>query len=497
MRPAVAPFVLNAPQRATPFAALRLSALVLWAVWVGFASTTQHVSNDFWLQVRIGELISQQHAIPQTLLFPFTEIATARFNAHEWLPSLAASWFVKHLGEAFLPVLSGMLGLALFFLVLRLAFQRSGQHIACALGLAALALVVENFRHELRPELLALFALQVCLWCLHSLPTHPRWAAVVYLLTTALWSNTHGSFVLAPALLICCGVGAWLDAQNSHGAPWQPYAFLAPLAGLATLVTPFGLEQWQFVLGFSSQSQAKLLLGEWRPTWDISLHVLRGWWIGLAALALTWAVVLRHWQRVPWRDLMVWLLFTVLALKAVRFLAYAGLGAAFVLAPLARKEGSVQIAREAKQLAIVLLFALMAWALVLRFGNAFGAYPTSLAGPPRLSKPMVQLVQHPTLQGPVLNSYSLGAELIYRGYPRMRPSIDSRIDSYGDAYFFAHEALWTAPQRLEAFVQRYGVRYALLDPDDWATVQQYHSLDPARWRMLLMDSRAVMLERKP
>ena len=488
---------MNAPFRATPLIFLRLSALVLWAVLVGFTSTTQHVSNDFWLQVRIGELISQQHAIPQTLLFPFTEIASARFNAHEWLPSLAATWFVKYLGEALLPALSGMLGLALFFLVLRLAYQRGGQNISWALGLAAMALVVENFRHELRPELLAFIALQICLWCLHALPTYPRCSAMVLLLTTVVWSNTHGSFVMAPALLICYGAGAWMDAHNSPGTPWRPYALLAPLVGLATLVTPFGLEQWQFVLGFSSQSQAKLWLGEWRPTWDTSLHVLRGWWLGLAALALSWTLVVRQWRRVPWRDLLVWLLFTALALHAVRFLAYAGLGAAFVLAPLALQGGGKQKARQVKQLAMVLLFALLAWGLVLRFGNAFGAYPTSLAGPPRLSKPMVQLVQHPALHGPVLNSYSLGAELIYRGYPRLRPSIDSRIDSYGDAYFFAHEALWTDPQRLEAFVQRYGVRYALLDLDDWATVQRHHSMDPARWQALLMDSRAVMLERRP
>lgn len=495
----MAPSVLNEhePLRAIPLIFLRLSALVLWVVLVGFGSTTQHVSNDFWLQVRIGQLISQQHAIPQTLLFPFTEIAEARFNAHEWLPSLAAAWFVKHLGEAFLPALSGMLGLTIFLLVLRLAYQRSGMHIAWALGLAALALVVENFRHELRPELLALIAMQACLGCLHAMPTHPRRAAAVYLLTTVMWSNTHGSFVMAPALMICYGVGAWMDAHNSPNTPWRPYALLAPLVGMATLITPFGLEQWQFVLGFSSQSQAKLWLGEWRPTWDTSLHVLRGWWFGLAALVLCWALVALQWRRMHWRDLLVWLLFTVLALYAVRFLAYAGLGAAFVLAPLAQQGGSEQKARQVKQLAMMVVLALLTWGLVLRYGNAFGANPTSLAGPPRLSNSMVQLVQHPALQGPVLNSYSLGAELIYRGYPRLRPSIDSRIDSYGDAYFFAHEALWTDPQRLEAFVLRYGVRYALLDLDDWATVQLHHSMDPAHWQALLMDSRAVMLERRP
>jgi L-threonylcarbamoyladenylate synthase len=72
------------------------------------------VSNDFWLQAKVGELIARDHAIPKTILFPFTEIRDARFNAHEWLPSLLFYWLIDLVGEDGLPLVMGAAGVALF-----------------------------------------------------------------------------------------------------------------------------------------------------------------------------------------------------------------------------------------------------------------------------------------------------------------------------------------------------------------------------------------------
>ncbi len=68
----------------------RIAAVVLTLSTVVFISVVPQVSNDFWLQVKVGEIIAHDHAIPKTVLFPFTEVRNAPFNAHEWLPSLRA-----------------------------------------------------------------------------------------------------------------------------------------------------------------------------------------------------------------------------------------------------------------------------------------------------------------------------------------------------------------------------------------------------------------------
>ena len=54
---------------------------------------------------------------------------------------------------------------------------------------------------------------------------------------------------------------------------------------------------------------------------------------------------------------------------------------------------------------------------------------------------MIAQIEQFDMKGNVFNSYELGAELIYRAYPRLRPMIDSRIDSYGDEYFLLSDRL--------------------------------------------------------
>ena len=151
--------------------AMRVVTAVVALAWVLFISTSQQVANDFWLQAKIGELIWKTHEIPTTVLFPFTEIRNATFNAHEWLPSIGFYEVVSLLGEDSLPFVSGLLGCLMFWQTARLVYWRSQGDLALAIGLGLMAMAVENYRHALRPELLSLVLFIACLDCLASLQT--------------------------------------------------------------------------------------------------------------------------------------------------------------------------------------------------------------------------------------------------------------------------------------------------------------------------------------
>ncbi len=477
--------------------ALRIFATALAVALVGFVSTTQQVSNDFWLQAKIGALILHENAIPETVLFPFTEIRDSAFNAHEWLPSILFDWILTTFGETSLPFISGLLGCILFALIVRLAYRKSNGNLPVALAFGLLALAAENYRHVLRPELMALIFLVLCLECLRSIQVrYTNRSAALFLIWSALWANTHGSFVLAPMLAMACGAGCWLDQRQegrgiSLSHPATIFFGLALGAFLCTLVNPFGLNIWKFVLNFTQAGVAKAEIIEWIPTLDPRLRPIRGTWIGLATIGIGLSLLWKTRDKISHVDAIVFLLFLGLMLQASRFLVYAGIAASFAFSG----SPAINTTSSTRAFGVVVFMTLVLWGGVLRFGNATGVYPYSLADQTKLTPAMVYALSDPAVQGNVLNSYALGAELIYRTYPRLRPSIDSRIDSYGDHYFYMHESLLRSRLAMNEFVRRHAVRFLLLDLADLEIVQSAGAIEPGQWKIRLMDRKAILLER--
>jgi hypothetical protein len=148
----------------------------------------------------------------------------------------------------------------------------------------------------------------------------------------------------------------------------------------------------------------------------------------------------------------------------------------------------------AAAVAVPMALAIAAGALV-RYGNLYGGFPYFV--PSNNFTPMlVDYLGSPALRGNVLNSYALGAELVYRGYPRLRPAIDSRADVYGENYFSYIETVTRNEPRLREFIDRYDVRYLLLQwPDFNAGVRHMTELQRDGWRIVFADQKAVLLAR--
>ena len=397
----------------------QMAALVIVFAAVSFISVVPQSANDFWLQLKIGEMIIHDHSIPETVLFPFTSIQTARFNAHEWLASVGFAALVSIVGEAAIPLAMGASGLALFGIMAWLAYRRSDQNLPVALLLGLIAVVVENYRHTPRPELLSLVLFGIYWHLLESSRYKPSikvWMAA--LLTVILWTNIHGSFVVAPIVAFIYAVGVWVDSKRSHdierfSSATRPreYFLFGVVALGCTLVNPFGWELLQFVFGFAGSSSVSDLVIEWLPTIDPRFIELRGWWIGLGCTLATAVLMLVNWRKVSVVDALTYLFFVILAFKAIRFLVYMGMVAAYVLAtlvPQTWKSGQWQ-----KRLFIASTgSSSIVLALAIGFGNASGGYPHRAVVDRSFTQAMRQVLSDPAIEGNVLCSFELGAELV-------------------------------------------------------------------------------------
>ena len=482
---------------------IRVLATVAVLAAVAFISITPLNNNDFWLQAKIGAMIVQNGEVPRTVYFPFTPIQTATFYPQEWLPSILFYGFVRGFGEAALPFILCLLSLSIFGLLVRQAYTKSKKNLAWALLLGLLAIGGENFHNAFRPEIIGLIFLLIYWAILEKIRKQPSLKlAIAAFAIAVLWANSHGSFILAPVLAGIYAVGSLADGlwpePGAGQRNWQygnakRFMGIAIAVAVGSLINPIGVHLWGYVLHLSGSEVVRQNIVEWIPTTDLRLMQLRGWWIGLACLALAVAGFLLR-RKMSAVDILLLALFIALGTRANRFLIYSGIIASFTLAPLAQAGWNTAIAQR-RIFAVLGMVSVLLLGLAARFGNAKGAYPWRDDWNESLRPGMVAALANPRLHGNVLNTFHYGSELIYRAYPRLQPSIDGRIDSYGDDYFLMHQALLTDDKRFNDFVAQYGVRYLLLDPHDSLLFTQLKSWHEGQWKLIFEDPKAALLER--
>jgi hypothetical protein len=353
----------------------------------------------------------------------------------------------------------------------------------------------------LRPELPTLI-LMALLWnTLEAFRSRARmvWAGCAVMLMI-LWVNSHGSFVLGPILAGIYTVGIYLDECRANRTLFRTPNGLVMQFGVLTLAlaacclaNPFGWEMVQFVFSFSSNTDTSVQLTEWLPTSDPRLRSVRGFWIAICVWIVLTALVAYRRTQLSGIDWLLYLAFSLLAFKAIRFPVYLGMvlayiGSAHLLPRQPRRDKPVPLA------AITTLGALTVIA-VLSFGNASSSGKLFATDKTKFSVPMVQHLSEPAMQGNVLNAMEYGAELIYRAYPRLQPAVDCRFDSYGTEYNKYLLTLLYSDTLLMEFVRRYDVRYLMLPQPSFGKFLLQPAWARGDWKINFQDHLAVILER--
>ncbi len=460
-------------------------------------------SNDLWLQIKVGQLTVDDGAIPATLLFPFTAARDALFNSHEWLSSVLFHEWTRAFGEAGLMPLQALLALAQFGLAFTLARRLSGNP-AFGLLAATLALLVINYRDVLRPEMLALLLFLLLLEVMCRYRDDRRPATLLWTLPLAIaWANCHGSFLLGPVVAGLFALGEGLRAAfappgttggrlRRAGRAGAGYAAAAAGMLVASLVNPHGPELLSFAFKVQGSQAMKSVIWEWLPTLDPQFMSEPPFWIFAAVGLLSLALLAAAWRALTPTDVLLFVFFGALALQRNRHIVWFAFVDVVVCAHVfGRHRGAARFERA--MLVAALALALAGLGICAGVGNVRGDFLYASRSD-NFTPAMKATLADPALSGNVLTSYELGAELVYRDWPRLKPSIDSRIDSYGDAYFVAHQRLFANEPELKAFLAAYGVNHMLLLRRDFAGVKRMTGIE-ADWHVRISDPKMLLLER--
>lgn len=244
-------------------------ALLALCVPFVFAASSP-IQGDTWWTLKTGELIVQgQHLLTRD---PFSfGTPSYRFVDAQWLSQVVYYVVYQLLGLEGVALFTAILNTAIFGIVLHLSAQRSKNlRVAAVATLLAAAGTISYFLAW--AQTLGFLYFQLTYWLLGS-KLSTRWKLMLLSGVEVIWVNSHGSFVLGPALTLLLLLGEALAARREQrdqsGQSAERIRFLG-IAGafqvLATIANPYGLAVYQYVAALGTDPVIRAFISAWQPT---------------------------------------------------------------------------------------------------------------------------------------------------------------------------------------------------------------------------------------
>lgn len=435
-----------------------LSVIFVLALPLALASSTRIFNDgDVSWHIAAGQWILAHGGIPTTDPFSYTA-AGHPWVVTEWLADAVFGFAFRVAGYSGVSAtvaaaLIALHGLIFFYL------QRRASPIAIATALLGMDFVLIPFAlarpHVLVWPLLAAWTI-LLLKADEEKRAPPLWAALIL----PLWTNMHGSFLVAGPI----GAAIAFDAlRRTKWRNWRQWTLFAIVSVLAILLNANGMRG--LLRPFQMESLALLpLVQEWQPT---TLQWMPQFY---AALAIGLFALLYKGVRVPPGRLVLLLFLAALAFSQVRHQSWFAIVAACVVPPLLGTEPLREAVGRSLLFAAVPLFIARAFLPITPAENSANPRHLIAAVPPELRGQ------------PMFNGYTFGGPMILAG---MRPYIDGRADMYGDSFVLNYSRMMDGDtDGFDKAVRRYGVKWTML-PTGSALDQALDS--SPKWRRIYAD----------
>ena len=241
-------------------ASIDLSWAVTGATWLVVTLLISGVAGDpdSWGHLRFGLDILAQRQL--TAVDPYSFTQDVPWVNHEWLSEILMAAAFHTAG------LSGMLLLKLAVVFSAFAvLWRAWRPVHPLISLVAMVIAAFGavpVTRTTRPQIWTLLCLVILVSLLQRTP-NVRVLGTIALLFTA-WINLHGGVILGMGVVgLWAAVAAALSWRESGSIPWL-WLLMPIVAALATLVNPYGIDLWRFLLETVRPGRD---IVEWQPLW--------------------------------------------------------------------------------------------------------------------------------------------------------------------------------------------------------------------------------------
>ncbi|BCM91389.1 hypothetical protein IAD21_03261 [Abditibacteriota bacterium] len=257
--------------------------------------------NDLWYHVRAGELAVLSGHLPATNAMSTGVPLDKPFYYQSWLAEITLYETLTHFGLAALQWLRALcLCVAFVFTIssgLRWAKRENLAPGASARAVAAgslWAFLLLSNNIDLRPQTFSVVLCAVWVWLLLDFWRTQSWGRGVSLcIVSAIWANTHGAFIIAPASLVVLS-----GAQLFFGRAKALWAASGAVA-LVTLVNPHGWHLYQYLANLSNDTISQKYIQEWRSPGFNEWHSIL-FWVSPLLIAILWRMSKPPKSCLPW-----------------------------------------------------------------------------------------------------------------------------------------------------------------------------------------------------
>jgi hypothetical protein len=425
----------------------------------GFASLLARMrAIDLAYHVRAGELSLRTGEVVLVDPFTFTDAGQPWLN-QQWAAQLIFASAHRLVGWAGVAITYAA-AVASGFTFLYRSCRRADAGPRTAALLTLLAFMVASGSLAARPQALAV-PLFTGTWLL--MWRRDRWTWLVPALAL-IWANVHGSFVLAP-LLVVFALGE--DLTERRPAVRTTLLLLATV--VATFFTPFGPSVWSYAVQISSNETIRNWVAEWRPPSPLSLSGGPFW---VSGVAVTVAGISKRRVVRP-VDVVRLVVFFALGVPAIRGTLWWALAAPPVVArwfraPERGQERGVDVAAPPRQdllrvTTAACIVALLPIAFFLRAGTDPVTHATQ-----RLATDAPEVLAAATRgalpTGSRLLVYQPFASWFEFSLPGDPVMVDSRIELFPDALWHDYDRAITAADGWDRVLDRYRIEGVILPP---------------------------------
>ncbi|KPL87018.1 hypothetical protein SE18_11000 [Herpetosiphon geysericola] len=468
--------------------------------------------EDFWWQLKIGDLIRQTGTIPQNGIFSATQ-ANTPFFYQSWLAEVVFSWLYQ-LGDLVANLqLRNLLLISSYGLLLWHCLRRvKGNSRAALLGIL-FSVIVAFDSWQVRPQMFAWLLFAATFVIISEVATE-RWsikALSALPLIEILWVNLHSSFTLGPLLVGIAALGAMLDRRRDHpDAPIYPTMralWIASGVMLATsLINPRGwgvwVEGWSMLTALFSPA---VLSEQASPLTTLSNPVSQ---LMLAVLLVAVVTLLVIWQKMRSADLLIISVLALLTLTGAHYQIWFGMVAGPIIAEALVRRGRLKLIKRnpaaPKAVAVLAIACAVIGLLVQPIIRIWLPLPEALNGATGNlthaelasgSTPIqaVEFLQANQPNQAYFNDMGYGSYLIWKAGEQLPVFIDPRVELYPREQWNEYSCIM-AGKDWERLLAKYSLDTILIDRELGNDLVRAVQTNPA-WQELYADQQSLIFKR--
>jgi len=393
---------------------------------------------DLWGYLAFGRLFWETGGFPYQDVFAYVPTKEI-WIYHEWLTGVLFYPIYKSWGGAGLQLLKYILGFLTAVLVYVAARERGARPFPILIALFCVSRLFAYGYSPVRAQVFTYLFFVLYLYILETSRRDKRWHRLWWLVPIQLvWSNLHGGFLAGPGLLVLYALG-----ESLSGRTFRPYLILLVASGLVTLINPYGINYWKYIIEAVSMDRRNI----WE--WHSMLRLMREGhpsivYVDMLSMLILSSVFLFWRRKRDLTDIIVLATTAYLGVTHFRHHVFFLLAAA-VYMPLVftvffnnleTHQQVVQFRHVLKGTAPLLFPACFA----AFFGyHYFARSPLALETPPRQNKEDTSMVYYPIgaveyiktndLSGNILPVFGWGEFILWTLYPSCRVGMDGRYET--------------------------------------------------------------------